>query len=209
MKPNILVNQKSCVKNRKFAFTLAEVLITLGIIGVVAAMTLPVLIQKHRNLVVETKLKKFYSLFNQAVKLSEAQNGELKDWYPPNDTYISTNEMYDWYISYIHPYLKSTKIEKSSSVINVYLADGSMFKFSYPRRDVVFYTQPNKCDIKGVCSFAFILYPSGFQAYNPPNSKDQTFLLNKCKDSTSLSYCSSYIQISGWKITKDYPYKVK
>lgn len=32
----------------KNGFTLAEVLITLGIIGVVAAMTLPVLIQKHK-----------------------------------------------------------------------------------------------------------------------------------------------------------------
>ena len=33
----------------KKAFTLAEVLITLGIIGVVAAMTLPALIQQNRN----------------------------------------------------------------------------------------------------------------------------------------------------------------
>lgn len=32
------------------AFTLAEVLITLGIIGVVAAMTLPALIQTNKNL---------------------------------------------------------------------------------------------------------------------------------------------------------------
>ena len=34
---------------KKNAFTLAEVLITLGIIGVVAAMTLPTLIQNHQN----------------------------------------------------------------------------------------------------------------------------------------------------------------
>ena len=33
--------------SRKIAFTLAEVLITLGIIGIVAAMTMPVLIQKN------------------------------------------------------------------------------------------------------------------------------------------------------------------
>ena len=34
---------------KRFAFTLAEVLITLGIIGIVAAMTMPVLIAKYRS----------------------------------------------------------------------------------------------------------------------------------------------------------------
>ena len=51
----------------KQAFTLAEVLITLGIIGVVAAMTLPALIQSYANTVVETRLAKFYSTINQAI----------------------------------------------------------------------------------------------------------------------------------------------
>ena len=51
-------------------FTLAEVLITLGIIGVVAALTLPALIQKNNNKVVETRLMKFYSAINQAVKMA-------------------------------------------------------------------------------------------------------------------------------------------
>ena len=46
----------------KLAFTLAEVLITLGIIGIVAALTLPVLIQVNKNKEVETKLKKIYSV---------------------------------------------------------------------------------------------------------------------------------------------------
>ena len=40
---------------RKIAFTLAEVLITLGIIGVVAALTLPTLIENHNKRVVETR----------------------------------------------------------------------------------------------------------------------------------------------------------
>ena len=34
---------------QKFAFTLAEVLITLGIIGVVSAMTIPSLIQSYKE----------------------------------------------------------------------------------------------------------------------------------------------------------------
>lgn len=50
---------------RKNAFTLAEVLITLGIIGVVAAMTLPTLINTTNNKQLEAQLKKTYSELNQ------------------------------------------------------------------------------------------------------------------------------------------------
>ena len=46
-----------CDKLRRAAFTLAEVLITLGIIGVVAALTLPTLIQNHQKQVYVTQLK--------------------------------------------------------------------------------------------------------------------------------------------------------
>ena len=47
--------------DKKKAFTLAEVLITLGIIGIVAAMTIPVIVgnyKKHKNIVT---LKKAYA----------------------------------------------------------------------------------------------------------------------------------------------------
>lgn len=40
------------------AFTLAETLITIGIIGVVAAMTIPILIKNYKAQVTATKLKK-------------------------------------------------------------------------------------------------------------------------------------------------------
>ena len=65
---------------RKSAFTLAEVLITLAIIGVVAAMTIPTLIQNYRKKVIENKLVKVYSLMNQAIKLSTIENGETSTW---------------------------------------------------------------------------------------------------------------------------------
>ena len=50
------------VISRKLAFTLAEVLITLGIIGVVAALTLPPLIHKHKINILETQFKKAYAI---------------------------------------------------------------------------------------------------------------------------------------------------
>ena len=59
---------------KRLAFTLAEVLITLGIIGVVAAMTLPTLIQKHQKLVLSNALKKSVNTLENASRLAIAQN---------------------------------------------------------------------------------------------------------------------------------------
>ena len=59
---------------KKFGFTLAEVLITLGIIGVVAALTMPTLLTKINEKIMVNKLKKFYSTMAQAIKLNEQEN---------------------------------------------------------------------------------------------------------------------------------------
>ena len=61
---------------RKAAFTLAEVLITLGIIGIVAALTLPVIISDVKNSQLEAGLKKAYSVLGQALNMYQAENGE-------------------------------------------------------------------------------------------------------------------------------------
>jgi len=53
----------------KKAFTLAEVLITLGIIGVVAAITIPSLIANYQKRVIETTLKEDYSIMAQVNRL--------------------------------------------------------------------------------------------------------------------------------------------
>lgn len=66
---------------RKTAFTLAEVLITLGIIGVVAAMTLPTLIQQHQKQVYVTQLQKAVNTWDNMMRKMQADEGvtELKD----------------------------------------------------------------------------------------------------------------------------------
>ncbi len=58
-----------------FGFTLAEVLITLGIIGVVAAMTIPTLIANTRSQQYRSKFKKTISTLSQAARMSQAQYG--------------------------------------------------------------------------------------------------------------------------------------
>ena len=62
---------------KKFAFTLAEVLITLGIIGVVAAMTIPTLIAKYTETMTISKLKKAYATITNVYKLSMIDNGYI------------------------------------------------------------------------------------------------------------------------------------
>lgn len=57
----------------KRAFTLAEVLITLGIIGVVAAMTIPTLIANTRGAQYRSRLKKAISTISQAARMSQSQ----------------------------------------------------------------------------------------------------------------------------------------
>lgn len=57
------------------AFTLAEVLITLGIIGIAAAMTLPSLVNKYQKVALKTSLKKQYSILQQALEKMQAETG--------------------------------------------------------------------------------------------------------------------------------------
>ena len=69
----------------KSAFTLAEVLITLGIIGVVAALTMPSLIASHRAKVLETQFKKRYSELNQALAMLQKDNITIYGNYKTQD----------------------------------------------------------------------------------------------------------------------------
>ena len=62
------------------AFTLAEVLITLGIIGVVAAMTMPSLITAKQEKATISTIKKNYSIFANALLMAQNDNGELYTW---------------------------------------------------------------------------------------------------------------------------------
>lgn len=64
-----------CNNFGRAGFTLAEVLITLGIIGVVAAMTLPTLIQQHQKQVYVTGLKKGLSTVQNMVTKMMADEG--------------------------------------------------------------------------------------------------------------------------------------
>lgn len=90
---------------RRAAFTLAEVLITLGIIGVVAAMTMPVLIGNYQKTQTVNQLKKAYSEISQAVKISEAQYGTMEGW--DFSGFANAQERADYFAkNYLFPNIK-------------------------------------------------------------------------------------------------------
>lgn len=66
---------------KKFAaFTLAEVLITLGIIGIVAALTIPTLISKYNKKLIEVGMEKTFRDLSNLIKISEVDNGPYETW---------------------------------------------------------------------------------------------------------------------------------
>ncbi len=65
----------------KHGFTLAEVLITLGVIGIVAAITLPSLITNYKVKVLQTQFKTADAILQQAIlRTSDEVGMELKDF---------------------------------------------------------------------------------------------------------------------------------
>lgn len=59
----------------KKSFTLAEILITLGIIGIVAVMIIPTLIQNVQDMQLKTAAKNAYSKASNAISMMKANNG--------------------------------------------------------------------------------------------------------------------------------------
>jgi len=105
--------------NRKTAFTLAETLIVMGIIGIVAALTLPNLNSSTGEKEKVVKLKKIYSDLNDATTRAIAVYGEFENWFL-NDT--TATSQYTRYINRITDFIKTSKISGNS----LYLSDGTM-----------------------------------------------------------------------------------
>ena len=82
-----------CKLNKKSAMTLVEVLITLLIIGVVAAFTIPIIISATQDAELKTAWKKAYSDLSQATSLIKNDNGGtligIADGNTLRDTYLN------------------------------------------------------------------------------------------------------------------------
>ncbi|MDR1327395.1 MAG: type II secretion system GspH family protein [Heliobacteriaceae bacterium] len=188
-------------------FTLAEVLITLGIIGVVAALTMPSLIQNFKRKEVSVKLKKFHSMMSQAVLLAEIENGKTKEW----DFSLSSSAFFE---QYLKPYLKTTSTNYANDTM--YFADGSKVIFSRGACvDFVFDTNAEKRpNSNGYDRFMFSICPAqssewcgekGWCATRPTVNDTREKALAYCK--TNSRFCAGFLEFDNFEFKDDYPYK--
>lgn len=95
----------------KKAFTLAEVLITLGIIGIVASMTLPGLVQNYQKKQFATMAKTNYVILNNALERAKSEYGtDVNNWIYSSST--RNEQAVDFVQRYLLPYLNVTKFCK-------------------------------------------------------------------------------------------------
>ena len=204
-------------KNKNLAFTLAEVLITLGVIGVVAAMTMPTLIKNYQKNIMLNKLKHTYSLLAQAIRMSEVNNGPASEWSASQTT---SSRFAD---TYILPYIKTQKTESSECIetaypcyklkdninMNIWERDG----YVDFRVDLNGVKSPN---VFGKDQFIIILGTTTSTTSFFKNQKRGTLyfrgagysseeLKNYCLKSNRI-YCGAWIMENGWKIPDDYPW---
>ena len=209
----------------KVAFTLAEVLITLGIIGVVATLTLPTLIQHHRKTVIETSLKKFYTTINQAVELSIIDNGETSSW-----KFADTEaEVGIFYNTYFKKYLKDVKSKDAKIRYYVYFSDGSGVEVRYKGHDWIYClkaadlgksfggTNGSKCfkfgfyptwgNGKGENHITSNYYNKGVEPYVGASKVDENgnVVGTSPDDIYKLGWYTKAIQLNNWRIPNDYP----
>ncbi len=203
----------------KKAFTLAEVLITLGIIGVVAALTIPSLIQKHREQVAVTKVKKAYSMISQAYLMAIAENGTVDNWGLKKSELVEDgmrtdesveNEMK--FLNILTKYMKHRTIgKKSGQARDVFaLVDGTIIVGMWLQdpencnesKDTSFYCgdfyitiddKPYKDDNNKwqPNSFAFLINPNRIM---PMGSQDD---FRFCKSGKDYSRCSAWVITNG------------
>ncbi len=213
-------------KIKKYAFTLAETLIVIAIIGIVASLTIPSLIVKYQKEQTVLKLKKAYTELEQAISLSEIDNGKTSTW-----TYTLNIDVF--MKKYIEPYFKKIKNDKTinlkdknivyklrngdrytGAILNqgnyIVLSNGTMiFGDSWYSSnnndrglavDINGYKGPN---IIGRDLFWFNIYR--YDGLKPLCYKeDKNYIDEEC---VSIGHCcQTKIIHDGWKIKDDYPW---
>ncbi|MDR1168081.1 MAG: type II secretion system GspH family protein [Heliobacteriaceae bacterium] len=209
------------------AFTLAEVLVTLGIIGIVAALTMPSLIANYNKKVLGVRIKKFYSVLTQAVRMKEAEDGDI------DVSMINANNSPDVAMEFFNvnykPYMRVIVSEKMSKGFSAGFSDGSGM---YIRRtgtcNNVFYT--TACTYIYFCTYykyckdidesgdtaiygddilhvdgknTFLFWVRGeYEGVTLDETREQ--IKSKCKN--NKYYCTKLIATDGWEIKDDYPW---
>lgn len=214
-------------------FTLAEVLITIGIVGVVSAITIPTLIKNYQKKQTVVKLQKAVSILNQAYRMSFDEVGE-----PANDMTITAKK---YFLTYWQPYLKGVTYCSSGilcgykenapattlkgAYVNIFFSpidnnrtmfmtpEGFIYLMFFPKASSS-YSRRIFIDINGGASpnvfgkdlFVFYLNPSGKGIIPWGSSYNKGTMDTRCSEGSYLNACAEKIRRAGWKIDKTYPW---
>lgn len=203
------------MSNKELGFTLAEVLITLVIIGVVAAITVPSVMSNTNHEEILQKTKKAYSTLSQSVLRSKYDNGPIEDWYE-----LAEKRAPNYYQLFFSPYLQGTKdcldykdcgyksvtpwnylngknynwyiSNEGKSRFFFYMADGTFVAVQTGSYPCVQYDKDGNC-IKSELSFAseptIIIDINGNR--NPNKIGRDVFFLNFNNEKGTVPYCNT------------------
>ncbi len=207
------------IKKNKAGFTLAEVLLTMTIVGVVAAMTIPTLHYSRVKKEYTAKLKNFYSKMNNAVLDMELDKGSFRYMVLP-----AQGKGYDWYMENVDPYMGHQFIRNSQ----VYFKDGSKLmtfwsgaeggtcldvdydingdkgpnRQGYDRQRFLYcFSEANRRGHFGNDQIFFGTYGSGQTAAGTTRAQ----MITKCK--SDPEWCTKILQNDQWEFKDDYPFK--
>ena len=109
------------MKNICYGFTLAEVLITLAIIGVVAALTIPSVISNSQQLEFKTGLKKAVSVLNSSLAINTALE---------NETPYDNSNLFGYLQQHMSVIKSTTQVEfNKDKNLAFYTTDGMRYEF--------------------------------------------------------------------------------
>ena len=186
------------------AFTLAEVLITLAIIGIVAALTIPTLITNYQKKQTVTKLKQTYSVLSQAITMAQVARGDMANYdlgyfYKVSSMDPSFNRkeyLTNFFLNYIKPYVKvaedygykvgTTDLDypaRSHADYYFKLQSGVLVAISFSTGCYNYLPEGNACDEQGSYyeSLIFLVDINGFE---PPNTQGKDIFWMNVSTST-------------------------
>ena len=184
---------------RKIGFTLAEVLITLMIIGIVAALTIPSVISNYQQQEFKTGLKKAVSVLNEAIQTNIAMDGETPY---ENENLLGYLQRHMSIIKtvqgsmYIDSYRDSNDVYHGSASNNAfYTADGIRFEYGQMTQ-----LKLHESDESAINYKQTIPYPGAtFYAIQDKNGNCGSYGLTSNANNTIYPPCVLTVDVNGDK----------
>jgi hypothetical protein len=186
---------------------------------------MPALVTNYQKKVLETRIKKFYSVIQQAQNMTKAEGLTVPGSFQGTDKADDPESSLEFFDEYLKPYVKTTEVKKLNRGIAAGFPDGSGMYLrnynntTYVQIHTVFCVDYKECKgdrfdmstnyrppTDGKTSFAF--WGIAGADVNPGRNN----LLNYCTScrktsaATACIWCTPLLLVDGWEIKDDYPW---